>query len=124
MQDLISRQKAIDVLCSDCQGRCIPCESYPCREVEAINALPSAHPQIEERKEESAQNVPKEDLIYRKAAIDAIVDCTVYGSADELEEAVMQGNDWNRWSGGVLEALEAVKELPSAQPDSNKSSLT
>lgn len=31
----------------------------------------SAQPKIEERKEESAQNVPKEDLISRKAAIDA-----------------------------------------------------
>ena len=56
-------------------------------------------------------------LINKQAAIEAIVDCTVYGNADELEEAVMQGNDWNRWSGGVLEALEAVEELPSAQPE-------
>lgn len=42
MSDLISRQAAIDALCSECQGQCIPCESYPCSEVEAINALPSA----------------------------------------------------------------------------------
>ena len=84
---------------------------------ERSDKLLPAQPEIEERTEESAQIVPKEDLISRKAAIDAIVDCTVYGNADELEEAVMQGNDWNRWSGGVLEALEAVKELPSAQPE-------
>ena len=71
MSDLIERQKAIEALCNECQGRCIPCDSYPCSEVEAINALPSAHTEIEERKEESAQNVPKEDLISRKAAIDA-----------------------------------------------------
>ena len=45
MSDLVSRQEAIDALCSDCQGRCIPCESYPCSEVEAINALPSAQPE-------------------------------------------------------------------------------
>ena len=57
------------------------------------------------------------DLIERQTAIDAIAACTVYGNADELEEAVMQGNDWNRWSGGVLEALEAVKEVPSAKPE-------
>ena len=35
--------------------------------------MPSAQPEIEERKEESAQNVSKEDLISRKAAIDALV---------------------------------------------------
>ena len=56
------------------------------------------------------------DLIERQAAIDAIVDCTVYGNADDLKEAVMQEYAWNKWSGGVLEALEAVEELPSAQP--------
>jgi hypothetical protein len=56
------------------------------------------------------------DMISRQAAIDAIVDCTVYGNADDLKEAVMQENAWNKWSGGVLEALEAVEELPSAQP--------
>lgn len=44
MSDLIERKKAIDALCGDCQGRCIPCESYPCSEVEVINALPSAQP--------------------------------------------------------------------------------
>lgn len=46
MSDLIERQKAIGALCSECQGRCIPCDSYPCSEVEAINALPSAQPEI------------------------------------------------------------------------------
>lgn len=57
------------------------------------------------------------DPIERQAAIDAIVYCTVYGNAYDLKEAVMQENAWNKWSGGVLEALEAVEELPSAQPE-------
>ena len=57
------------------------------------------------------------DLIERQKAMDAIVDCTVYGNADDLKEAVMQENAWNKWSGGVLEALEAVEELQSAQPE-------
>ena len=61
-----------------------------------------------------------DDLISRQAAIDAIADCTVYGNADDLKEAVMQENAWNKWSGGVLEALEAVEELPSAQPERKK----
>lgn len=43
--DLISRQEAIDELCSECQGRCIPCDNYPCGEVKAIEALPSVQPE-------------------------------------------------------------------------------
>lgn len=46
MSDLISRQAAIDALCYECQGRCIPCEHYPCGEVKALEQLPSAEPNI------------------------------------------------------------------------------
>lgn len=56
MDDLISRQAAIDALCSECQGRCVPCKSYPCSEVETINALPSAQPEI----------IHCEECVYRK----------------------------------------------------------
>jgi len=45
MSDLISRQAAIDAICSECSGRCIPCESYPCGEVEALMRLQSAEPE-------------------------------------------------------------------------------
>ena len=40
--DTISRQAAIDALCRECSGNCIPCDSFPCGEVEAIQKLPSA----------------------------------------------------------------------------------
>ena len=43
--DLISRQAVIEALCSECQGRCIPCDSYPCSEVGAIKAVPSTQPE-------------------------------------------------------------------------------
>ena len=46
MSDLISRQAAIEALCGECQGRCIPCEHYPCGEVKALEQLPSAQPEI------------------------------------------------------------------------------
>ena len=46
MSDLISRQKAIDALCSECQGRCVPCDNYPCGEVKAIEVLPPAQPTL------------------------------------------------------------------------------
>lgn len=43
--DTISRQAAIDALCGECQGRCIPCEAYPCSEVRALENVPSAQPE-------------------------------------------------------------------------------
>ncbi len=44
--DTVSRQAAIDVLCKECSGNCIPCGSFPCGEVEALQKLPSAQPCI------------------------------------------------------------------------------
>ena len=46
MNDSIYRQAAIDALCCECSGNCIPCDSFPCGEVEAIQKLPSAPPEI------------------------------------------------------------------------------
>lgn len=45
MDDLISRQAAIDTICRECQGTFLPCESFPCDEIEALKALPSAQPE-------------------------------------------------------------------------------
>lgn len=45
MSDLISRQAAIDAICGECQGTCIPCEHYPCGEIKALEQLPSAQPE-------------------------------------------------------------------------------
>ena len=45
MADLIDRQAAIDAICGECQGNCIPCEHYPCGEIKALEQLPSAQPQ-------------------------------------------------------------------------------
>lgn len=59
--DLIDRQQAIDALCSECQGRCIQCDSYPCSEVEVINALPSAEPDIIYCKDCKRHNISVED---------------------------------------------------------------
>lgn len=42
MADLIDRQAAIDALCCECSGNCIPCDSFPCGEVEAIQKLSTA----------------------------------------------------------------------------------
>ena len=56
-------------------------------------------------------------LISKQAALDAIVKCTICDSAEELEEYVAQQNYWNGWAGGVLEALSAVEDVPSVEPE-------
>ena len=66
-----------------------------------IKDLPSAHPEIEERKAESAQNVPIEDLISRKAAIDAI------------NKALDRETLLNSFVRKV--AVDALKTMPSAE---------
>jgi hypothetical protein len=44
--DLISRQAAIDALCDNCDNAQAVCPHYPCKQYTAIDALPSAQPQI------------------------------------------------------------------------------
>jgi hypothetical protein len=57
------------------------------------------------------------NLIDRQQAIDAIAQCTNCGDEDTLREYVLKHSLDNGWTGGVLEALDAVKNLPPAQPD-------
>jgi hypothetical protein len=101
--DLISRRVAVDALWEIRQkeisdGRRFHDYCSLSTAVDVIKDLPSAHPEIEERKEESAQNVPKEDLISRKAAIDV------------AENAFVRG----------LLASPDIRKLPSAQPETAK----
>lgn len=77
-----------------------------CREYVSENVkddhLPPAHQETEERTEESAQNVPNDDLISRKAAIDAAV-----------KESQIDG------AYGLLDTksiADLLSGLPSAQP--------
>lgn len=62
--------------------------------------LPSAQPEIKERTEEFAQNVPKEDLISRKAAIEAM--------SESLKRVFPEHRQI---------AKKCLKALPSAQPE-------
>ena len=57
------------------------------------------------------------DTISRQAAIDAIAGCTNCRTEEVLREYVAMHNLDNMWSGGVLEAIDAVKDLPSVQPE-------
>ena len=58
-----------------------------------------------------------DDLISRQAAIDAIVNCTNCEDETTLRAYVAKHNLDNEWSGGVLVAINAVKDLSSAQPE-------
>lgn len=58
-----------------------------------------------------------DDLISRQTAIDAIANCTNCGDEKTLRAYVAKHNLDNEWSGGVLEAINAVEDLPSAQPE-------
>ena len=57
------------------------------------------------------------ELIDRQATIDAIVQCTNCGDENTLREYVLKHSLDNGWTGGILEALDAVKDLPPAQPE-------
>ncbi len=54
------------------------------------------------------------DLISRQAAIDAIANCTNCGTPDELRKYVDKHSLENGWTGGVLDAMEAVEDIPAA----------
>lgn len=58
-----------------------------------------------------------QDLINRQAAIDAIANCTNCGDEKTLRAYVQKHNLDNGWTGGVLEAIDAIEDLPSAQSE-------
>jgi hypothetical protein len=60
------------------------------------------------------------DLIERQAAIDAIANCTNCGDEKTLRAYVQKHNLDNGWTGGVLEAIDAIEDLSSAQPETAK----
>ena len=66
---------------------------------------------------EDATKDATSELIERQQAIDAIVQCTNRGDEDALREYVLKHNLDNDWTGGILEALDAVEDLPTAQPE-------
>lgn len=108
MSDLISRQVALSFLRN---WERVKDYSWGERNIikatiNEIESLPSAQPEIEERTEEFVQNVPKEDLISRKAAIDALDNIKIPRNAS--------------WYPYYQQALTVMSRLPSAQPERKK----
>jgi hypothetical protein len=58
-----------------------------------------------------------DDLISRKAAIDAILAVTGNSSVRELYEHVQEHGLSEMWSGGVNAAIDIIIAVPSAQPE-------
>ena len=87
--DLIERQAAIEALCSNCQGRCVPCDNYPCSEVEVINALPSA------------QSEPCADAVSRADVINFLCDWICAPGERCVSDC---------------KCLKGIRELPSVMP--------
>jgi hypothetical protein len=76
-----------------------------------LSLLPSAQPEIEERTEEFAQNVPKEDLISRKEAIDAVEHITSSMSV------CVNTDECHGMKRMQRQAVIELANLPSAQPE-------
>ena len=57
-----------------------------------------------------------DDMISRQAAIDALVAETIY-TEEELKEYYEANSHRNEWVNGIYEAVEVIKQLPSAQPE-------
>ena len=83
-----------------------------------IEALPSAQPSAQpEKHTEERTETHACDLISRKAAIDAVVGCTNCGTEDELRAYVTKHYLDNGWTGGIVDALDAIEQLSPAQPE-------
>lgn len=59
-------------------------------------------------------------IIYLDDAIDAIVGRTNCGTEDELQAYAARHSLENLWTGGIVDAIDAIKRLPSARPEREK----
>ena len=107
--DLISRAEAVKAITRSnllTAGAMLDCKRK-------IEGLPAAQPEIEERREESAQNVPKEDLISRKAAIDYCYQL--------INVEYQQGSDGMNYGQERINQTETILHhlelMPSAESD-------
>jgi hypothetical protein len=72
--------------------------------------LPSAQPKTEERTAESSQKVPKEDLISRKTAIEALFD---WEMKYDWDDRCRKENPKPEY---IVSPSDVIEKLPSAQP--------
>lgn len=115
--DCISRQKAIDAFaCTDelivsGSANAQNVTNYINKVIGKIKALPSVQSKNEERMEKSAQYVPNDDLISRKAAIDALLELV------EARRTWVSIEDARKEISGIDASMCAIHDLLSAQPE-------
>jgi len=83
----------------------------------ANGIIEAADAYAEHEKAQLSQEGTTSDLISRQAVLDAIVQCTNCRNEDTLREYVLKHSLDNGWTGDILEALDAVKDLPPTQPE-------
>lgn len=97
MEDLISRQAAIDASCTCYDG--VHCNHYPCKDVQAIMDLPSAQPE------------PCEDAVSRRRLLSDLKELTAaWGKYPVMAEQIK----------GVEAAIGYVETIPSVTPERKK----
>ena len=110
--DTISRQAAIDAVDAIGHIATMP-DGDKCVRRSAVkytlSMLPSAQPETEERTAESAQSVPNDELISKKAAIDKLLQL--------VQDRYAWQKDALEYVRGVNAAICAIEKLPSAQPE-------
>lgn len=99
MNDMISRQAAIDAIVQYLGRINRDFDNWKCTARIILDHVPSAQPEIEERMSETEQNVPNDDFISRKGAIDALME------------------DFKRIPTNAIRAKTVIEQLPSAQPE-------
>lgn len=61
------------------------------------------------------KDLTERKTVYLDDAIDVIVGCTNCGTEDELRAYAARHSLENLWTGGIVDAIDAIKRLPSAQ---------
>ena len=83
----------------------------------ANGIIEAADAYVEHEKAQLFKEGTTKDAISKQAALDAIVQCTNCEDEDTLRGYVLKHNLDNGWTGGILEALDAVKDLSTIQPE-------
>ena len=111
--DTISRQAAIDAVCGWCHANCTPCEFFPCGEIKAIQALPSAQQNLQQ----TCNNLAI-DAISRQATIEAMegVDWYHINENGQLTHGANSREDEPLYK--AEDVYKVLNDMPSAQSDS------
>ena len=107
--DLISRQEVFDALNGIKIPRNATWYQYYRQALDEVGCLPTI-----------SKVRTADDCISRMQAIDAVVGCTNCETETVLRAYVTKHSLENGWTGGIVDALDAIEQLPSIQPECPK----